>query len=777
MANESKTELITIDHFRKYKDQIVFEWKSSDNPTINKLLKNASKKWSGKGFPDFIISVNANSDLLIVIECKADVRKHESQNRDKFSDYAVDWVLLYSDSLSKEFDILSIAISWDDERNLKVSHFLQLKNEKKSTQVFWDKLLSIDDYLNWYLKSPEKFRQDYNKLLSFTKDLNESLHGHKILEWQRSLLISCILIALEYRPFREWYKHYENSRDLSNYLVDTVVNSLKTANIQWDKLENLWIQFSFIRTDTSLSTKQNVLKNLIKDIDENINQFIKTHEYFDVLWQLYIEFLRYANSDKWLWIVLTPPHITDFFSELAQVNKSSIVYDNCTWTWWFLISAMKKMIEDAKWDEEIIKNIKSKQLIWTEYQAHIFALAVSNMYIHQDGKTNIMNWSCFDQDIINKVKKLNPTVWFLNPPYKSKKKKDTEEFEFLLNNLDCLSEWWTCIAIIPMSNVIWTTETERLLKRKILENHTLEAVFSMPNELFHNSDVAVNTCVIVIKAKQKHPKWYKTYFWYCKDDWFIKIKNLWRVDFYNKYSSIKDRWLELYRNKEELDWYSIKKEVSWNDEWCAEAYMKTDYSKLHDDDFAKNIKSYLAYKLLKDWYDVSISEKSIINKINLQDREWGVFDYDLWTEKSVFKIKKWKRLTKKDQWDWEIPYVSSSSLNNWIDNYIDNWFTDENCISFACYWSIWEVFYHDNKVWVSDNANVFYIRKWALNKYIAMFLITILKLEQFRFSYWMTWKKDRLVWFTIKLPIDKDWNPDWDFMENYIKSLPYSSSL
>ena len=87
-------------------------------------------------------------------------------------------------------------------------------------------------------------------------------------------------------------------------------NELKSANIKSDYLENLNIQFGFIRTDTSLSTKKDVLKNLIKDIDKNINSFIKTHEYFDVLGQLYIEFLRYANSDKGLGIVLTPPHIT-----------------------------------------------------------------------------------------------------------------------------------------------------------------------------------------------------------------------------------------------------------------------------------------------------------------------------------------------------------------------------------------------------------------------------------------------------------------------------------
>src|SRR5690349_3397290 len=85
-------------------------------------------------------------------------------------------------------------------------------------------------------------------------------------------------------------------------------------------------------------------------------------------------------------------------------GKNSIVYDNCTGTGGFLISAMKKMIIDAKNDTPTIRNIKAKQLIGTEYQAKIFALAVSNMYIHQDGKTNILSGSCFDDDVIENIK-------------------------------------------------------------------------------------------------------------------------------------------------------------------------------------------------------------------------------------------------------------------------------------------------------------------------------------------------------------------------------------
>jgi type I restriction enzyme M protein len=172
MANERKTETIVRNHFSKYLSDIEIEEQKSDVIKIDKLLKSASKKGSGKGYPEFLIQYKLNSDLLIVIECKADIKKHESENRDKYSEYSVDGVLLYASYLSKEYDVLAIAVSGETKSDLKVSHFLHLKGERKATNIFGDKLLPTNDYLNGYLKSPEKFRQDYKTLLDYTKDLN-----------------------------------------------------------------------------------------------------------------------------------------------------------------------------------------------------------------------------------------------------------------------------------------------------------------------------------------------------------------------------------------------------------------------------------------------------------------------------------------------------------------------------------------------------------------------------------------------------------------------------
>jgi len=607
--NETNTETIFEDFVKKYADAValgtenydwIYERQSSKNDKIKKMLNGASKKdGSGKSRPDFIIQNRTNPNFIIAVECKGNVNKHESKTGDQFADYAVDGAKLYSSFLSKGFDVLVIAISGEKIKELKISHFLQLKGEQITTPIFDDKLLPLNDYLNGYIKSPEKFRQDYQSLLAFSQELNKKLHQLKIAEDERALLIACILIALENESFSTTYINYFDARQLADFLILTTHNMFETDKIGETKLKILDGRFKLIVGNSALTKKNSIdLRNIITDIKENIQDFIKTHEYFDALGQLYIEFLRYANSDKGLGIVLTPPHITDFMAELVQVNKDSVVYDNCTGTGGFLVSAMSIMVKNAKGDEEKMKTIKSNQLIGTEQSDKIFPLACSNMFIHQDGKTNIYHGSCFDEDIINLVKKKKPNVGLLNPPYKNDKKTDIDEYEFILNNLDCLSQGGLCAAIVPMQEALATSGKVYEYKKKVFKNHTLEAVFSMPDELFFNSRVGVVSCIMVFTAKRPHPADKEVYFGYYKDDGFVKRKNKGRIDLFGKFENeIKQKWINNYRNHKDIPGLSVLKKITAEDEWCAETYMETDYSNLSVDDFKKVIKDHALFML------------------------------------------------------------------------------------------------------------------------------------------------------------------------------------
>lgn len=772
MVNERKTEIITRGHFSKFLDIVRVEEKRSDNPKIDKLLKNASKKGNGKGYPEFIISYKANPDLLIVIECKADITKHESEKHDEYAKFAVDGALLYASYLSKDFDVLAIAVSGETEQTLRISHFLHLKKEKKAVPIFNDKFLPVDDYLNGYLRSPDKFRQDYDSLLDFAKQLNEKLHTYKILESQRSLLISSILIALENPAFKMSYSKHKNAESLAKSLIQIVSSELQSANITGKRLENLVSQFNFIETDTSLSKRENILNEIIGDIDENINPFIKTHKYFDVLGQLYIEFLQYANSDKGLGIVLTPPHITDLFADLAQVNKDSIAYDNCAGTGGFLISAMKKMIADAKDDKTKIKEIKLKQLIGTEYQSHIFALGVSNMYVHQDGKTNIINADCFDEAVIEQVKKKKATVGLLNPPYKSNKKTDIEELKFILNNSECLVHGGICIAIVPMQSALAKSGKILELKKRLLAKHTLEAVLSMPNELFFNSNVSVTSCIMVFTVHKPHPNHKETYFGYYKDDGFVKRKNKGRINACGRWHDIKEKWLFNFVNRKKETGISVNRVIRPNMEWVAEAYMETDYSNLSDDDFIQTLLNYVTF-LFANRLSEKVSKLPLHNENVLLDiSSWKYFELS-----ELFEIKgsKTTSLIELEEYGTgQFPYITTQATNNGVEGFY-NFYTEDGNVLVVDSAVLGYCSYQASAFSASDHVEKL-IPRFEINKYTAMFLVTVLNLERYRYNYGRKCSQTRMRQIGIKLP-EKNGTADLEYMQHYIKSLHYSHSL
>jgi hypothetical protein len=66
MANERKTEQIVRSHLEREAEFMRIEEQSSEIPKIDKLLKSASKKGTGQGRPEFIVTFNNNKEIKIV---------------------------------------------------------------------------------------------------------------------------------------------------------------------------------------------------------------------------------------------------------------------------------------------------------------------------------------------------------------------------------------------------------------------------------------------------------------------------------------------------------------------------------------------------------------------------------------------------------------------------------------------------------------------------------------------------------------------------------------
>ena len=62
---------------------------------------------------------------------------------------------------------------------------------------------------------------------------------------------------------------------------------------------------------------------------------------------------------------------------------------------------------------------------------------------------------------------------------------------------------------------------------------------------------------------------------------------------------IEEEWLNLFNNKKAIDGKSATAAIDGKSEWLCEAYMKTDYSKLSEQDFQQTLNNYLAY-LMKE---------------------------------------------------------------------------------------------------------------------------------------------------------------------------------
>lgn len=58
-----------------------------------------------------------------------------------------------------------------------------------------------------------------------------------------------------------------------------------------------------------------------------------------------------------------------------------------------------------------------------------------------------------------------------------------------------------------------------------------------------------------------------------------------------------------------------------------------------------------------------------------------------------------------------------------------------------------------------------------------MFIITVIKANKYRFSYGRKWTLEKMKDTIIKLPSKKDGMPDFEYMEMYIKALPYSDRI
>ena len=624
--NERKTEnIVRVELARLgYYDEkldIQIDEQKSNIEAVKNLMKSASKSGgTGGGAPEFIISSPSSPDFLLIIECKADLKDHISPvivdilNGTAFIEaddakakrtkrFAVDGVLHYAKALSKKFNVISIAISGETKKSAAIDTYLWPKGSNKPKELRTKSNAALNEFIPWldYIEhatfDPTVQKLRFDELMAFAAELHEFMRDHaKLTESEKPLLVSGTLIALKNKAFVASYG-VQTPAQLQKDWMRVIKEEIDAASIPQAKKDNMTQPYSSIGVHPELGKASKAypkgpLHELIDRLNSKVWPFISVYHDFDVVGQFYGEFLKYTGGDKKaLGIVLTPRHVTELFALLANVNKSSKVLDICAGTGGFLISAMHRMFKSALTiaDKDAIK---SNGLVGVEQQPNMFALAASNMILRGDGKANLYQGSCFDDAITKAVKVHQCDVGMINPPY-SQSDTDLHELKFIKHMLDCLQSGGTGIAIVPMGCAI----SANALRTEILKEHTLEAVMSMSDQLFY--PVGTVTCIMVFTAHKPHAiSNRKTWFGYWKEDGFVKTKNKGRIDLNETWPAIRDRWVEAFRNKEVHAGESIMHKVTGADEWCAEAYMETDYSKITQESFERTVRDYAIFRVI-----------------------------------------------------------------------------------------------------------------------------------------------------------------------------------
>jgi len=802
MNNEIKVD---IELFNYLTPKFSKKWslRKVNNIHIQDILKNASKSLTKKrGEPD-LIYLNEENNLLILIENKDKIKNHISNNQNNPKDYAVDGIKHYlsffiNNNNIKEttkkyisnLKIIGIAFSGDinDKYNHKISTFIIDNNNIKNMNI--EEFLDEDDYLSIFENLDlEKITDNISKS---SKKINQLLRN--IDSQKRPVLLSALMICLYETDkfsssFRRNYLNFDNEDIIENIPV-SVKKVLSNEEIDRDKIEVLLNEITFLKTDKDLKDTS-ILKEILIELENNVLPLFNKKSSYDIIGKFYEEFLRYAGiSNVKKGIVLTPHHITDLFTKLIPLKINDIILDPACGSGAFLISGMNNLVDIIKNStiedkNNKIQNIKTDQLLGFEKSTTMYSLAISNMLFRGDGKSKIFNIDFFSKEADEIIKDIKPTIGFINPPYGGKDNKSNptkKEIQFLEKLLDSVGRYVVIIA--PLS----TYFKDDNIRERILKKHTLKYVINMPNELFM-PNASTHTAIAVFETNLPHNN-KKVVLYDLKDDGFVLSKNKGRTDIYNKWDKIEKDLLDKINNPEKYnDNINLVYKNIQNDEWILQAHIKTDYSKLSKNDFILKLKEYIIFDIKKRFnlLDKKIDELTfmeILQQNNITSKSIIKTDLELdidsWKEYKIidlFDVKGTKTtpITKLVEYGEGIyPYVTTRASNNGVDGFFNYW-TEKGNVLVVDSATIGHTTYQELNFSASDHVEKL-LPKFNLNRYIALFLVTILNKEQFRYSYGRKFNQNRIKNTIIKLPT-KNNTPNWGFMEEYIKSLPYSNNL
>lgn len=222
-------------------------------------------------------------------------------------------------------------------------------------------------------------------------------------------------------------------------------------------------------------------------------------------------------------VIFTPAEVAEFMCDLADIKEGDIMLDNACGLGVLLQAAADR----------------GAQSIGIELREDI---VVKGNELHEH---KVYHGSGLDLEILARIKEIHtPNKLIINPPYGV---KGVMELDFLLKGLNTLTSGGLGVIISPLSNGMKMGIKDKALRKALMKQHTLKAIYKMKNDLFEG--VGVHVQILVFEAHKPHST---------------------------------ETLVIDYTEDKVVD--EVIAMVKATDEWCYEAHMQTNYERLVNDE-------------------------------------------------------------------------------------------------------------------------------------------------------------------------------------------------
>ena len=281
------------------------------------------------------------------------------------------------------------------------------------------------------------------------------------------------------------------------------------------------------------------IKELIKRLKD-----LELEQNFDVMGRAYEFVVQKLGEQKQYGQYFTPRHIIHFMVELADLEIGEKIYDPAAGTGGFILRAfevVKSKIDNlvkagmrvnestAAYDgvqfdeaEMLYRKLKEESLYAVEKAPDVYKLALMNMILHNDGKSNLFEADSLDNRAQLEHKEKYDVV-LTNPPYGPLAQSRVGTFEFHAKRYEALFIQHIMAALRPsepgkkrsravviiLDKILFDNSSVfKNIRMKLLREFDLKAVFSMPAGIFQPYS-GVKTTVLYFEKPTKE-EWNET---------------------------------------------------------------------------------------------------------------------------------------------------------------------------------------------------------------------------------------------------------------------------